>query len=440
MTEDEGGGEVEKDTEAGRPLKKARREVPKPPLSSLTSAARAVLGLEGDAATMPSTAEKFFALVVKLLPGALPRGAKGGVPKVTSMKAPKYQSTVDAVEAFVARRDGTGGAGEGGASGSGGQTSGGGGGGGGGSGSGVGGSGAGARGSGAVANGAAGGGRGSTAPIPRGSVEYNRIGQAAIVLVTTEAIENISERIESTAKTPPPKEPTLEHAAGRGRALMEGLSPRFREHCVVDALIEKVKHLAPPSAGEELKEGMVEVLNFAVGEQRQKGVLRIIKNLALRKNSDGDQRTPTTPEVLDNYLGQVSKPSFSPESLKVMEATVRSTRRAAVDGVRALTARHAGRPFSDATAEDQWGAPESIGELHGVLTKQLEAKKEKGRGGNPSHKWTEHDSHVAAGALREVKNLGGGLGALKAARQAVAARLALPLKKVTQHMQPAAPA
>jgi hypothetical protein len=76
-----------------------------------------------------------------------------------------------------------------------------------------------------------------------------------------------------------------------------------------------------------------------------------------------------------------------------------------------------------------------MGRLHAVLLKQLERKKEKGRGGGVSHTWTKFDSRVAAAALEKWGEDGGGVAALVTARRNVASRLGLDYATVKPHMQ-----
>jgi hypothetical protein len=253
-------------------------------------------------------------------------------------------------------------------------------------------------------------------------------------------IANILDRLaQTTAPTaPPPDPPTLEFAAAQAVAVLKQLSPRSAEHCSAADLTAQLQNLSPPSAGAELEAAVTRALTCHVREQRESAALRSTKSLAVRKNSNGDQRTPTTPEVMGDYLDQVSKPALSPGGAAKLQEFVRETRRAAVDGARAQQARHAGRPFGNITNDEEWGEPGSVGQLHAVLTKHQAKKKEKGPGDGEArcanHTWLPIEERIAAAALQVWAAEGGDVKALVAARHRVATRLALTYDIVKPHM------
>ena len=86
----------------------------KPPLSAVTAALRARLGIASDAVNLPSTGKKFFDLLVLKLPGAVAKkGGKGTLllRSVVSQEQSVYQTLLDRAEAYEAANPGTGGAG-----------------------------------------------------------------------------------------------------------------------------------------------------------------------------------------------------------------------------------------------------------------------------------------------------------------------------------------
>lgn len=211
----------------------------------------------------------------------------------------------------------------------------------------------------AVAPGAGGGAGVSTARSPepeRGSPEWLRIAYGGIANSATEAIENVSDRLTQTARTAPPAPATMAFVAGHADEVLTQLSPRNLEFCSVDALASQMRHLAPPSGdGEELKAVLSQVLTVRVVAQRQEGLVNIIRGQSVRKTSAGDQHTPDTPEVMADYLRQVSKPALSPKGKAESEAYVRAVRSAEVESARLQTERHAGAPFRDNSNDQSSG-------------------------------------------------------------------------------------
>jgi len=92
-------------------------------------------------------------------------------------------------------------------------------------------------------------------------------------------------------------------------------------------------------------------------------------SLAVRKTSNGEQHTPTSPQGISVYLAKVSKSALSPEGTMKMAADAHCVRVDAVKSARQQAARHGGAPFRD-NSNDQWGPPGSMGKLRGVLLKQ----------------------------------------------------------------------
>mmetsp|Transcript_24701 Transcript_24701/g.60753 ORF Transcript_24701/g.60753 Transcript_24701/m.60753 type:complete len:189 (+) Transcript_24701:674-1240(+) len=184
--------------------------------------------------------------------------------------------------------------------------------------------------------------------------------------VTRLHLGNISDRLQANLAEASTQLSVLD-AVAYTQELVDELSPRSLEHCDVDTLIDEVRKLALPSAGDELEAGVANVRTSSLERQRRLGALNITRSLAVRKDSNGSQHTPTTPDVINNYLDQVSKDALSPEGKKAVEAVVRDKRRREVDEARDLTASHAGRPFADISVNEPWVHAGTIGTLHGVL-------------------------------------------------------------------------